>query len=140
MEKKWNEEVVELLNDLHELKTAEIEDTQVITKVLYTWVEQYFNDSNFNNSSILNYKITSNTYLRLTVLQKKLVISVQGFEELITINEIINSTDSKKLYEFNIGSFKSKDNKILSRKVLFDILDTFTKNAIENYEKELVYI
>lgn len=140
MQKRWNEEVVELLKDLHDLKSAETTSIQEITDVLLSWVEQYFLQNNFKDSEILSYRKISNNHLRVTVLQKRLMIVVDGFSGSIKINEINKSDDISTFMEFYIGTFKCKEKKVLSRKILFEILDAFSKNAVEIYEKNEVYI
>ncbi|MFP7200193.1 hypothetical protein SFC08_04385 [Lysinibacillus halotolerans] len=139
MEKKWNEEVVDLLKDLNDLKTASYTDYTKFIEILYSWIDQYFDKTNFEDSRLLNYQKNSSR-ISLTVLQKRLVIWVNAAEEVIRINEINDIQEHVTINEFHINTFKSRENKILSRKLLFEILDSFTKSAIENYENERIYI
>jgi len=140
MEKKWNEETVELLKDMHDLKSAGITSIVEVTNVLLSWVDEYFLKINFERSKILNYGKNSNTTIGITVLQKRLVIWVRGDLEVINIHGINNFNETIIISEFSINTYKSHENKILSRKVLFEILDEFTKGAIDNYLNERIYI
>ncbi|MFJ7914808.1 MULTISPECIES: hypothetical protein [unclassified Lysinibacillus] len=137
---KWNEEVVELLVDLNSLKMAERSGSESITNVLFSWVEGYFSQNNFEGSLVLNYTKTSKKYIRITVLQKKLLISVDGFADVIKINTLENNQEVNTVEEFYIGTFISEKNNLLSRKVMFNILDDFTKLAVESYIKEKIYL
>jgi len=140
VEKKWNEEVIELLVDVNDLITAEKSGSENITNLLYTWVEEYFGQKNFDGSLVLNYTKTSAKDIRIIVLQKKLIISVDAFADIIKIDTIVNGREYNRIDDFTIGTFKNGKSLILSRKVLFDILDEFTKEAIENYITERIYL
>ncbi|MEY2363827.1 hypothetical protein R6U76_16510 [Lysinibacillus capsici] len=140
MEKKWNEEVVELLIDLNDLITAEKNGSESLTNLFYKWVEDYFGQNNFEDSLVLNYTKTSANHVRITVLQKKLIISVDAFADIIKLDKIVNGREYNRIDDFTIGTFKNGNSRILSRKVLFDILDGFTKEAIENYLSERIYL
>lgn len=140
MEKKWNEEVTELLVDVNDLITAEKSGSENITNLLYTWIEDYFDQKNFDGSLVLNYTKTSAKDIRIIVLQKKLIMSVDAFADIIKIDTIVNGREYNRIDDFSIGTFKNGKSLILSRKVLFDILDKFTKEAIENYTTERIYL
>ncbi|WP_446937100.1 hypothetical protein [Lysinibacillus fusiformis] len=140
MEKKWNEEVTELLVDVNDLITAEKSGSENITNLLYTWIEDYFDQKNFDGSLVLNYTKTSAKDIRIIVLQKKLIMSVDAFADIIKIDTIVNGRECNRIDDFSIGTFKNGKSLILSRKVLFDILDKFTKEAIENYTTERIYL
>ncbi|MFF6014138.1 hypothetical protein [Lysinibacillus fusiformis] len=140
MEKKWNEEVTELLVDVNDLIIAEKSGSENITNLLYTWVEDYFDQKNFDGSLVLNYTKTSAKDIRIIVLQKKLIMSVDAFADIIKIDTIVNGREYNRIDDFSIGTFKNGKSLILSRKVLFDILDKFTKEAIENYTTERIYL
>lgn len=140
MEKKWNEEVVELLVDVNDLITAEKNGSESLTNLFYKWVEEYFGQKNFDGSSVLNYTKTSPKDIRIIVLQKKLIISVDTFADIIKIDTIVNGREYNRVDEFTIGTFKNGKKLVLSRKVLFDILDGFTKESLENYVNERIYL
>ncbi|KGA81438.1 hypothetical protein KQ41_21875 [Lysinibacillus fusiformis] len=140
MEKKWNEEVTELLVDVNDLITAEKSGSENIINLLYTWIEDYFDQKNFDGSFVLNYTKTSAKDIRIIVLQKKLIMSVDAFADIIKIDTIVNGREYNRIDDFSIGTFKNGKSLILSRKVLFDILDKFTKEAIENYTTERIYL
>lgn len=140
MSKKWNEEVVELLVDLNDLLTAEKKGSETLTNLLYMWVEEYFGQKNFENSLVLNFAKTSKNHLRITVLQKKMIISVNTFGDTIKIDKIINGLETQEMGNFVIGTFKNEKSSILSRKVLFELIDEFTREAIENYVTDRIYL
>lgn len=108
--------------------------------MFYKWVEDYFGQNNFKDSLVLNYTKTSANHVRITVLQKKLIISVDAFADIIKIDTIVNGREYNRIDDFTIGTFKNGNSRILSRNVLFDILDGFTKEAIENYLSERIYL
>lgn len=141
MEKKWNEEVVRLAKDLHELKEAERnEGVRSMINILYKWVEEYFLENKYENSKILDYSIQPRNTIRVTFLSESLLINFDGFGERIIISYIKPNNQDGFDYYYSTETLKSENEEILSSKKIFEILDAFTKKALDNYSKNYVYI
>lgn len=140
MEIKWNEEVVDILSGLAELKRARVEGSEVVTETIHNWISEYFKCVNYEGTSILEYKKTSNAIIRITVLTEKIVINVDAFEDFIKFNRITNTQDVDTLLKFDLDTFKTEDNVILTKKIVFELLDQFTVEAIENYKTKRIYV
>ncbi|MFL0584556.1 hypothetical protein ACH0B6_18450 [Solibacillus silvestris] len=139
MEKLWNEEVVELLTDLEALRIAENEGTAGLNNLLYSWLEEYFKNTNFN-SPVLKYVKLNDRAIKMEILSKVILIQVDGASELIKISEQSPTREYNIKRFFSLVTFKDDNQKILCRKTLFEFLDHHTAEVIKNYSENLVYL
>ncbi|MBM7663551.1 hypothetical protein JOC25_000007 [Solibacillus kalamii] len=142
MEKNWNDDVIRFAEDLHKLKVVHNNDgPYAMLEIFHEWIKEYFHEKRFKGSTILDYEYYPDQYqIKVTFLDHNLSIKFEGMNDVFAIKAFKPDRQEEMVEYYSIDTLKSENKKILTSKTLFEILDTFTHRAHDNYLKSFLYL